>query len=71
MGASASDILAADTWDRALAPTFAAYVPTVSAAVIEGTRRVYRSYWNKVVEHWGDKRIDEPPSPTSSTWSST
>jgi len=28
------------------APTFAAYVPVVAAAVSDGTRRVYQSYWS-------------------------
>ena len=41
-------------------PTFAEYVPVVSAAVSAGTRRAYGSYWNRVVEHWGGRRLDEP-----------
>jgi integrase/recombinase XerC len=41
-------------------PTFAGYIPVVSAAVSAGTRRAYGSYWNRVVEHWGDRRLDEP-----------
>src|SRR6266702_8084243 len=45
---------------RLSAPTFAQYVPVVSAAVSPGTRRVYGSYWKRVVEAWGDRRIDEP-----------
>jgi integrase len=32
----------------------------VSAAVGEGTRRAYGSYWNRIVEHWGTRRLDEP-----------
>jgi hypothetical protein len=32
----------------------------VSAAVTAGTRRAYGSYWNRVVEHWGARRLDEP-----------
>jgi integrase/recombinase XerC len=42
-------------------PTFAEYVPVVSAAVSDGTGRAYGSYWNRVLEHWGDRRLDEPP----------
>jgi hypothetical protein len=34
-------------------PTFAEYVPVVSAAVSAGTRRAYGSYWNRIVEQWG------------------
>ncbi len=41
-------------------PTFAEYVPVVSAAVSAGTRRAYGSYWNRVLEQWGDRRLDEP-----------
>ena len=41
-------------------PTFVEYVPVVSAAVSAGTRRAYGSYWNRVVEHWGGRRLDEP-----------
>ena len=41
-------------------PTFAEYVPVVSAAVSAGTRRAYGSYWNRVIEHWGGRRLDEP-----------
>jgi hypothetical protein len=46
--------------DRPPAPTFAEYVPIVSAAVTAGTRRVYGSYWNRITEHWGHRRLDEP-----------
>ncbi len=35
-------------------PTFAEYVPVVSAAVSAGTRRAYGSYWNRVVGQWGE-----------------
>ena len=49
-----------DKSDRAVVPTFAEYVPVVSAAVSAGTRRAYGSYWNRIVEHWGARRLDEP-----------
>jgi hypothetical protein len=42
------------------APTFAEYIPVVSALVSDGCRKAYGSYWNRVVEHWGDRGIDEP-----------
>jgi hypothetical protein len=41
-------------------PTFAEYVPVVSVAVSDGTRRANGSSWNRVVEQWGDRRLDEP-----------
>lgn len=59
MGLSAEDLLAVPV-SRPPVPTFAEYIPTVSAAVTDGTRRVYGSYWNRIVEHWGDRRLDEP-----------
>jgi integrase/recombinase XerC len=41
-------------------PTFAEYVPVVSATVTDGTRKADGSYWNRVVEQWGTRRLDEP-----------
>jgi integrase/recombinase XerC len=41
-------------------PTFADYVPVVSATVTAGTRKAYGSYWNRVTEQWGARRLDEP-----------
>jgi integrase len=38
-------------------PTFADYIPRVSQAVSDGTRRVYGTYWNRVVEAWGPRLI--------------
>ena len=68
-GASASDIAAArlllqkmgidpadslqDPAGTSEIPTFADYIPRVSQAVSDGTRRVYSTYWNRVVEAWG------------------
>jgi len=59
LGISPADLLVACS-DRTPAPTFAEYIPVVHAAVSEGTRRVYGSYWNRVTEHWGTRRLDEP-----------
>jgi len=59
MGLSPAD-LAAVPQNRPAVPTFAEYVPVVSAAVTAGTRRAYGSYWNRVVEQWGGRRLDEP-----------
>ena len=58
MGLSPADLVTAPR-DRPLVPTFAEYVPVVSAAVTAGTRRAYGSYWNRVLEHWGERRLDE------------
>jgi hypothetical protein len=59
MGLSRADLTAAPK-PRKPVPTFAEYVPVVSALVSTGTRRAYGSYWNRVTEHWGERRLDEP-----------
>ena len=59
MGLSPQDLVAGPR-KREMLPTFAEYVPVVSAAVTPGTRRAYGSYWNRVIEQWGDRRLDEP-----------
>jgi integrase/recombinase XerC len=59
MGLSPADLMTVPQ-DRPAVPTFAEYVPVVPAAVSAGCRRAYGSYWNRVIEHWGDRRLDEP-----------
>ncbi|GIJ35062.1 tyrosine-type recombinase/integrase [Micromonospora sediminimaris] len=59
MGISPADLLGVQP-ARPPAPTFAEYVPIVAAAVSPGTRRAYGSYWKRVVQAWGGRRIDEP-----------
>ncbi len=46
MGLSPADLVAVPH-DRPALPTFAEYVPVVSAAVTAGTRRAYGCYWNR------------------------
>jgi integrase/recombinase XerC len=41
-------------------PTFAEYVPVVSATVTAASLRAYRPYWNRTVVQWGERRLDEP-----------
>jgi len=41
-------------------PTFDEYIQRVSQAVTAGTLRVYETYWNRIREAWGHRRIDEP-----------
>jgi site-specific recombinase XerD len=59
MGLSPADLQAVPQ-TRPQLPTFAEYVPVVSAAVSDGCRRAYGSYWNRIIEHWGSRRLDEP-----------
>jgi integrase len=61
MGIAPTDLLDVRV-SRPPAPTFAEYVPVVAAAVTPGTLRAYGSYWKRVVEEWGGRRIDEPRS---------
>ena len=56
LGVSPADLLHAPA-ESAGVPTFAEYIPRVSAAVSAGTRRVYGSYWNRVVRAWGPRPI--------------
>ena len=58
MGITPADLLAASR-PRTVAPTFAEYVPRVRQAVGDGTRRVYGSYWNRILDRWADRRLDE------------
>jgi integrase/recombinase XerC len=60
MGLSPADLTAVPR-PRKPVPTFAEYIPVVSAAVSDGTRRAYGPYWNRITEQWGDRRLDEPP----------
>jgi integrase len=62
LGVDPADLIAVPAGGR-MVPTFAEYVPTVSAAVSVSSRRAYSSYWNKVVAAWGQRRLDEV-SPT-------
>ncbi|MFJ5599937.1 tyrosine-type recombinase/integrase [Micromonospora parva] len=41
-------------------PTFDEYIERVSEAVTAGTGRVYGTYWNRVREVWGSRRLNEP-----------
>jgi len=56
MGIDPADLLQ-DPGRPSEIPTFADYIPRVSQAVSIGTRRVYSTYWNRVVEAWGPRLI--------------
>ncbi len=58
MGINPADLTHAPA-DSPTAPTFADYIPRVSAAVSSGTRRVYGSYWNRVIKAWGPRPITD------------
>jgi site-specific recombinase XerD len=60
IGITPEQLLAADPTDSRQMPTFRDYIPQVSAAVPDGTRRAYATYWRRIEDTWRDRRIDEP-----------
>ena len=40
-------------------PTLGAYIQQVEAAASEGAGAIYESIWRRVVEQWGERRLDE------------
>lgn len=58
LGVSVEQLL--DTASASDVPTFDVYIARVSEAVTKGTLRVYETYWNRVRDIWGDRRLDEP-----------
>jgi integrase/recombinase XerC len=58
MGLSPADLLAAPE-DKPPMPTFAEYIAQVRTSVGPGTRRVYGSYWNRILDRWAQRRLDE------------
>ena len=59
MGVNLADLLATPA-ERSDVPVFEDYIPKVSEAVSDGTRRVYAPYWNRVLQAWPRRRITEP-----------
>jgi integrase/recombinase XerC len=59
LGVTPEELLAAPAV-RPTMPTFAQYIPIVSAAVSEGTRRAYGTYWKRIKDNWGERHLDEP-----------
>ncbi|RAS58960.1 site-specific recombinase XerD [Lentzea atacamensis] len=41
-------------------PNIREYVERVAKAVPAGTSRVYEPYWNRIVDEWGDRPLNEP-----------
>ncbi|MCO1575217.1 site-specific integrase [Crossiella sp. SN42] len=59
LGISVTDLANAPE-NRPPVPTFAEYIPKITDAVGEGTRRNYGTYWNRILTRWGHRRLDEP-----------
>jgi integrase len=56
MGISPADLLRTSAAPPGV-PAFTDYIPRVSGAVSAGTRRVYSTYWNRVIRAWGPRPI--------------
>jgi integrase/recombinase XerC len=56
---SVEQLVDAPTKQRPI-PTFREYVSRVADAVPSSTLAVYGTYWRRVEEVWGDRRLDEP-----------
>jgi integrase len=59
LGITPADLLQ-DPAPARVVPTFAEYIPVVSAAVSASSRRACGSSWKKVAQQWGSRRLDEP-----------
>ncbi|KOX18467.1 hypothetical protein ADK67_36800 [Saccharothrix sp. NRRL B-16348] len=53
------DLLRAREGSRVV-PTFADFVPRVVEVSRPPSRRVYGTYWDRLVREWGPRRLDEP-----------
>ncbi|MEV6527302.1 site-specific integrase [Longispora sp. NPDC051575] len=60
MGLTPADLVEGAAANRPAIPTFAEFVPKVAATVSPGVLRTYGTYWKRIVERWGDRRLDEP-----------
>jgi len=56
MGIHPADLLRASA-NPPEVPAFSDYIPRVSGAVSAGTRRVYSTYWDRVIQAWGARPI--------------
>ncbi len=60
MGIKPEQLLSAEHAANRNMPTFREYIGRVSDAVPLPTRRAYDTYWRRIVDAWGNRRIDEP-----------
>jgi integrase len=58
MGVSLADLLAGQP-QQSPAVLLADYIPRVAEAVSDGSRRVYSSYWNRIISDWGTRSLTE------------
>jgi hypothetical protein len=60
MGITPEQLLRTEHTATTHMPTFREYISQVSDAVPIGTRRAYQTYWQRIIDTWGDRRLDEP-----------
>lgn len=60
LGITPEDLLTSAPPGPMRMPTVREYIDRVTVAVSPGTHRVYGTYWRRVAEVWGDRRLDEP-----------
>lgn len=58
LGITPEQLLAAPVAPKRM-PTLDEYIERVAGAVGDGARRAYGSYWNRVRQVWGTRRLDE------------
>lgn len=62
MGITPEQLLGAERVANRRMPTFREYIGQVCDAVPIGTQRAYATYWRRIIDAWGDRRLDEPTS---------
>ncbi|MDP9792925.1 integrase [Catenuloplanes nepalensis] len=60
LGVTPEQLLTSTTPPTAQIPTFTTYIRQVAESVSPGTRRIYSTYWKRIEDVWGDRRLDEP-----------
>ncbi|WP_284740223.1 tyrosine-type recombinase/integrase [Amycolatopsis sp. RTGN1] len=60
LGVTAEDILADDRMAKTAVPTFAEYIPSITAATSPKSAATWSVYWRVLNEKWPDRAIDEP-----------
>ncbi len=60
LGVTQEDLAAGAAGGGRRVPSFAEFVPQVAAATSAGTLKAYGTYWKRVVEQWGSRRLTEP-----------
>ena len=60
MGITAEQLLATERTANTHMPTFREYISQIVDAVPSGTQRAYATYWRRIINTWGDRRLNEP-----------